>query len=71
VLRAEAQVVFVARAAAFRVHRYKQANSLISSVGLIVRQLTGSVYSADLDGKSERNFLHAQGNLTGIAYAAV
>jgi len=66
-------VVFVARAAAFRVHRYsdKQANSLISSVGLIVRQLTGSVYSADLDGKSERNFLHAQGNLTGIAYAAV
>jgi hypothetical protein len=24
----------------------------------------GSVYSADLDGKKERNFLYAQGNLT-------
>jgi hypothetical protein len=31
----------------------------------------GSVYSADLDGKNERNFLYAQGNLTGIAYAEV
>jgi DNA-binding beta-propeller fold protein YncE len=33
--------------------------------------LGGSVYSADLDGKNERNFLYAQGNLTGIAYAEV
>jgi hypothetical protein len=30
--------------------------------------LGGSVYSSDLDGKNERNFLYAQGNLTGIAY---
>ena len=29
----------------------------------------GSVYSADLDGNSERNFLSDQGNLTGVAYA--
>ena len=33
--------------------------------------LGGSVYSADLDGKNERNFLYAQGNLTGIAFAEV
>ena len=33
--------------------------------------LGGSVYSADLDGKNERNFLYAQGNLTGIAYAEI
>ena len=26
---------------------------------------------ADLDGSSERNFLYAQGNLTGIAYAEI
>jgi hypothetical protein len=29
----------------------------------------GSVYSADLDGKNERNFLSGQGDLTGVAYA--
>jgi hypothetical protein len=28
-----------------------------------------AVYSADLDGKDERNFLHGQGNLSGVAYA--
>jgi hypothetical protein len=33
--------------------------------------LGGSVYSADLDGKDVRNFLYAQGNLAGIAYAEV
>jgi hypothetical protein len=38
---------------------------------MFVTDFAGSVYSADLDGKNERNFLYAQGNLTGIAYAAV
>ena len=38
---------------------------------LFVTDFAGSVYSADLDGKNERNFLYAQGNLTGIAYAEV
>ena len=38
---------------------------------MFVTAFAGSVYSADLDGKNERNFLYAQGNLTGIAYAEV
>ena len=38
---------------------------------MFVTDLAGSVYSADLDGKNERNFLRAQGNLTGIAYAEI
>jgi sugar lactone lactonase YvrE len=38
---------------------------------MFVTDLAGSVYSADLDGKNERNFLYAQGNLTGITYAEV
>ena len=38
---------------------------------MFVTDFAGSIYSADLDGKSERNFLYAQGNLTGIAYAEV
>jgi DNA-binding beta-propeller fold protein YncE len=38
---------------------------------MFVTDLAGSVYSADLDGSNERNFLYAQGNLTGIAYAEV
>jgi hypothetical protein len=38
---------------------------------MFVTDLGGSVYSADLDGKHQRNFLFAQGNLTGIAYAEV
>jgi hypothetical protein len=29
------------------------------------------VYFARLDGSGERNFLFAQGNLTGIAYAEI
>jgi hypothetical protein len=33
--------------------------------------LAGSVYSAALDGKNERNFLYGQGNLTGVAYAEI
>jgi hypothetical protein len=36
---------------------------------MFVTDFAGSVYSADLDGKNERNFLYGQGNLTGIAYA--
>ena len=38
---------------------------------MFVTDLGGSVYSADLDGQNPRNFLFAQGNLTGIAYAEV
>ena len=38
---------------------------------MFVTDFAGSVYSAGLDGKNERNFLYAQGNLTGIAYAEV
>ena len=33
--------------------------------------LAQAITGADLDGKNERNFLYAQGNLTGIAYAEV
>jgi sugar lactone lactonase YvrE len=36
---------------------------------MFVTDFAGSVYSAKLDGSGERNFLYAQGNLTGIAYA--
>jgi DNA-binding beta-propeller fold protein YncE len=43
----------------------------ISRNRMFVTDFAGSVYSADLDGKNERNFLYAQGNLTGIAYAEV
>jgi hypothetical protein len=38
---------------------------------MFVTDFAGSVYSARLDGSSERNFLVAQGNLTGIAYAEI
>jgi len=38
---------------------------------MFVTDFAGSVYSADLDGKNERNLLGAQGNLTGIAYAEI
>lgn len=38
---------------------------------MFVTDFAGSVYSADLDGKNERNFLSRQGNLTGVAYAEV
>jgi sugar lactone lactonase YvrE len=38
---------------------------------MFVTDLAGSVYSAKLDGSGERNFLYAQGNLTGIAYTEI
>ena len=38
---------------------------------MFVTDLGGSIYSARLDGSSERNFLSAGGNLTGIAYAEI
>jgi len=38
---------------------------------MFVTDFAGSIYSAGLDGSGERNFLYAQGNLTGIAYAEV
>jgi hypothetical protein len=38
---------------------------------MFVTDFAGSVYSARLDGSNERNFLYAQGNLTGIAYAEI
>src|SRR5262245_28551803 len=43
----------------------------VSGNRMFVTDFAGSVYSADLDGKNERNFLYAQGNLTGIAFAEV
>ena len=36
---------------------------------MFISDFAGSVYSANLDGSEKRNFLYAQGNLTGIAYA--
>jgi len=38
---------------------------------MFVTDFAGSLYSARLDGSGERNFLFAQGNLTGIAYAEI
>jgi hypothetical protein len=38
---------------------------------MFVTDFAGSVYSANLDGKNERNFLYGQGNLTGIAYTEI
>lgn len=38
---------------------------------MFVTDFAGSVYVARLDGSGERNFLFAQGNLTGIAYAEI
>jgi hypothetical protein len=38
---------------------------------MFVTDFAGSIYSANLDGKNERNFLYAQGNLTGIAYTEI
>jgi hypothetical protein len=38
---------------------------------MFVTDFGGSVYSARLDGSGELNFLFAQGNLTGIAYAEI
>jgi hypothetical protein len=38
---------------------------------MFVTDFAGSVYSARLDGTGERNFLFAQGNLTGIAHAEI
>ncbi len=35
---------------------------------MFVTDFGGSIYSARLDGRGERNFLFAQGNLTGVAY---
>src|SRR6201987_6202888 len=38
---------------------------------LFVTDFAGSIYSAQLDGSGERNFLYAQGNLPGMAYAEI
>src|SRR5215470_12362076 len=38
---------------------------------MFMTDFAGSVYSARLDGSEKRNFLYAQGNLTGIAYAEI
>ena len=38
---------------------------------MFVTDFAGSVYSARLDGSGKRDFLYAQGNLTGIAYAKI
>jgi hypothetical protein len=36
---------------------------------MFITDLTGSVYSSNLDGSEHRMLLVAKGNLTGIAYA--
>jgi hypothetical protein len=38
---------------------------------MFVTDFAGSIYSAKLDGTEARNFLYAQGNLTGIVYAEI
>jgi sugar lactone lactonase YvrE len=38
---------------------------------MFVTDFAGSMYSAKLDGSGERNFIFAQGNLTGVAYAEI
>lgn len=38
---------------------------------MFMTDLAGSVYSAKLDGSEKRNFLFAQGNLSGVAYAEI
>jgi hypothetical protein len=38
---------------------------------MFVTDLGGSVYCAKLDGSEKRAFLFAQGNLSGVAYAAI
>lgn len=38
---------------------------------MFVTDFAGSIYSAQLDGSNKQNFLYAQGNLTGIAYAEI
>jgi sugar lactone lactonase YvrE len=38
---------------------------------MFVTDFAGSLYSAKIDGSGERNFLFAQGNLTGIAYTEI
>jgi hypothetical protein len=38
---------------------------------MFVTDFGGSLYSAKLDGLGKRNFLFAQGNVTGIAYAEI
>ena len=43
----------------------------VSGDQMFVTDFAGSIYSAKLDGSGERNFLYAQGNLTGIAYTEI
>jgi sugar lactone lactonase YvrE len=43
----------------------------VPSDRMFVTDFAGSIYSAKLDGSGERNFLYAQGNLTGIAYTKI
>jgi hypothetical protein len=38
---------------------------------MFMTDFAGSVYSATLDGSQKKNFLYAQGNLTGIVYAEI
>ncbi|HST12350.1 MAG TPA: hypothetical protein VLL05_18390 [Terriglobales bacterium] len=38
---------------------------------MFMTDMAGSVYTARLDGSEKKNFLYAQGNLSGIAYAEI
>jgi hypothetical protein len=43
----------------------------VSGDRMFMTDFAGSIYSARLDGSEKKNFLYAQGNLTGIAYAEI
>jgi Low-density lipoprotein receptor repeat class B len=43
----------------------------VSGDRVFMTDFAGSIYSARLDGSEKKNFLYAQGNLTGIAYAEI
>jgi hypothetical protein len=38
---------------------------------MFITDLSGSVYTASLDGSDQKTLLYGQGNLTGIAYAEI
>jgi len=38
---------------------------------MFITDLTGTVYSANLDGSNKKTLVFAEGNLTGIAYAEI
>ena len=66
-----AVLLFVLARARHRLGRSIHGGLSDGGESMFVTDFAGSVYSARLDGSGERNFLYAQGNLTGIAYAEI